>query len=163
MWNLLRIWVESREKVPSIVYIIMGLMSSCICVKSHPGHWNILCYQMILFVDNEGPYQTAQMRSLIWAFAVRICPKTCFLMTRLICRWTAQTQSSKDRFLIDLDKTGLLGFRMRTEEPCLFGTIHMSAWLMKYATNKDSNQSAHLPENEPNAALTKWALYNYIL
>ena len=26
---------------------------------------------MILFADNEGPDQTARLRSLIWAFAVR--------------------------------------------------------------------------------------------
>ena len=31
---------------------------------------------MILFADSEGPDQTAQMHSLIWAFAVRIYPKT---------------------------------------------------------------------------------------
>ena len=28
--------------------------------------------------DSEGPDQTARMRSLIWAFAVRKCPKTRF-------------------------------------------------------------------------------------
>ena len=27
------------------------------------------------FVDSEGPDQTVRMRSLIWVFAVRICPK----------------------------------------------------------------------------------------
>ena len=35
---------------------------------------------MILLVDSEGPDQTVQMRRLIWAFAVRICPKTHFHM-----------------------------------------------------------------------------------
>ena len=34
---------------------------------------------MILFADSKGPDQTALMHSLIWAFAVRICPKTNFL------------------------------------------------------------------------------------
>ena len=33
---------------------------------------------MILLADSEGPDQTARMRRLIWAFAVSICPKTCF-------------------------------------------------------------------------------------
>ena len=33
---------------------------------------------MILLVDSEGPDQTARMRSLIRAFAVRIWPKTRF-------------------------------------------------------------------------------------
>ena len=28
---------------------------------------------MILFADSEGPDQTARMRRLIWAFAIRIC------------------------------------------------------------------------------------------
>ena len=70
----------------------------CLCAceqctgSHHPAHEhsliqgfalnsNILLYQMILFVDSEGPDQTAQMCSLIWAFAVRICPKTGFCMT----------------------------------------------------------------------------------
>ena len=33
---------------------------------------------MILLADSEGPDQTARMRSLIWAFAVCICPKARF-------------------------------------------------------------------------------------
>ena len=37
---------------------------------------------MILLADSEGPDQTARMRSLIWAFAVRIYLKTRFRMTR---------------------------------------------------------------------------------
>ena len=32
-------------------------------------------YPMIMLADNEGPDQTARMRRLILAFAVRICPK----------------------------------------------------------------------------------------
>ena len=35
---------------------------------------------MILLADSEGPDQTVRMRSLIWAFAVRICLKTYFHM-----------------------------------------------------------------------------------
>ena len=35
---------------------------------------------MIVLADSEGPDQTARMRRLIWAFAVRICPKTRFRM-----------------------------------------------------------------------------------
>ena len=37
---------------------------------------------MILLADSEGPDQTARMRSLIWAFAVRICPNTRFPIAR---------------------------------------------------------------------------------
>ena len=39
---------------------------------------------MILLADSEGPDQTARMRRLIWAFAVRILPKVCFRMARAI-------------------------------------------------------------------------------
>ena len=39
---------------------------------------------MILLADIEGPEQTARMRSLFWAFAVRICPKTRFRMAQPI-------------------------------------------------------------------------------
>ena len=35
----------------------------------------ILHYPMILQANSEGPDQTARMRSLIWAFSVRICPE----------------------------------------------------------------------------------------
>ena len=38
---------------------------------------------MILFADSEDPDQTVQMRRLIWAFAVCICPKTGFRMAQL--------------------------------------------------------------------------------
>ena len=37
---------------------------------------------MILLADSEGSDQTARMRRLIWAFAVRIYPKTRFRMER---------------------------------------------------------------------------------
>ena len=39
---------------------------------------------MILLVDSDGPDQTARTRSLVWAFAVCICPKTRFRMGRPI-------------------------------------------------------------------------------
>ena len=38
----------------------------------------VLQYPMILLADSEGPDQTARMRSLIWAFIVRISPKIRF-------------------------------------------------------------------------------------
>ena len=37
---------------------------------------------MVLFADSESPSQTARMRRLIRAFAVRICPKTRFCLVR---------------------------------------------------------------------------------
>ena len=37
---------------------------------------------MILLADSEGPDQTARMRRLLWAFAVRICPRTQFRKPR---------------------------------------------------------------------------------
>ena len=40
---------------------------------------------MILLADSEGPDWTAWIRRLIWAFAIRICPKTRFRMARPKC------------------------------------------------------------------------------
>ena len=50
-------------------------------VSSRPFtlHSYILWYPMILLADSDGPDQTAWMRRLIWAFAVRMCPKDTFL------------------------------------------------------------------------------------
>ena len=47
-------------------------------------HSYILVYPWILLTDSEGPDQTARLRSLIWTFAVRICPKTRFRIARPI-------------------------------------------------------------------------------
>ena len=41
-------------------------------------HWHFLQNPMILKAEREGPDQTAQMHSLIRAFAVRICPEGIF-------------------------------------------------------------------------------------
>ena len=43
-------------------------------------HRYILLCPTTLLVDIKGPDQTAWMHRLIWAFAVRICPKTHFCM-----------------------------------------------------------------------------------
>ena len=51
-------------------------------IKAFALHLYILQCSMILLADSEGPDQTARMRRLIWAFAVRICLKTCLRMTR---------------------------------------------------------------------------------
>ena len=45
---------------------------------------------MIIFADSEGPGQTARMRRLTWAFAVRACPEGTFLLG------VAQVQSDQD-------------------------------------------------------------------
>ena len=42
------------------------------------GVYYILQYLLILYVDSEGPDQNVYMCSLIWAFAVRICPAGTF-------------------------------------------------------------------------------------
>ena len=44
-------------------------------IRAFALHWYILQCQMIMLADSEGPDQTARMHSLIWAFAVRICPR----------------------------------------------------------------------------------------
>ena len=55
---------------------------------------------MILLADSEGPDQAARMRSLIWAFAVRICPKTSFRMARPI--FSNQRERNASRRLCDI-------------------------------------------------------------
>ena len=57
-----------------------------------------LYYPMILFAGSEGPDQTARMRRLIWAFAVRICSKTRFCMAPPIT-WINQFVSATDKEL----------------------------------------------------------------
>ena len=47
-------------------------------------HSYILQHRINLLSDIEDPDQTARIRRLIWAFAVRICPKTRFRITRPI-------------------------------------------------------------------------------
>ena len=51
-------------------------------IRAFALHWNILQHPMIQLVDSKGPYQTARMRRLIWAFTVRICTETYFRMAR---------------------------------------------------------------------------------
>ena len=57
------------------VQILMRMFSLTLAFVLHSY---ILLYPMILLTDREGPDQTARMRRLIWAFAVRICLKTRF-------------------------------------------------------------------------------------
>ena len=49
---------------------------------------------MILLGCSEGPDQTARMRSLIWAIAVHMCPKTRFRMARPISSYRKCPENS---------------------------------------------------------------------
>ena len=49
---------------------------------NQPAHARILQYLMPRFADSEGSDQTAQMCSLIWAFAVSALAKARFCRTR---------------------------------------------------------------------------------
>ena len=53
-------------------------------IQAFALHLYILKDRVILLAKSEGPDQTARMRRLVWAFAVRICLKTCFRMSRPI-------------------------------------------------------------------------------
>ena len=56
--------------------------SSYACAKCHPGICSPLMHSIVSYVllaDSAVPDHIARMLRLIWAFAVRICPKTCFL------------------------------------------------------------------------------------
>ena len=64
------------------IHIILHMRKSLI--QTFSRHWNILLYPMILFADSERPDQTARIRRLISAFALRVCPKTRFRMAQLI-------------------------------------------------------------------------------
>ena len=56
------------------------------CVDSdHLEHEQSTIRVFNLLADSEAPYQSAQMRRVIWAFAVRLCSKTRFRMARTIC------------------------------------------------------------------------------
>ena len=81
--NLLNfVWAAPRENVSSSMRKIHGLRvipRTGICCHRY---MYILHCPMILLADNEGPDQTARMRSLIRASAVRICSKARFRMAR---------------------------------------------------------------------------------
>ena len=47
-------------------------------IRTFALHWYNLYGQVIMLTDSERPDQTARMRRLIWAFAVRIMPKDTF-------------------------------------------------------------------------------------
>ena len=57
--------------------------------ESHPGS----CFPLICSIV----FSDSRMRSWIWAFVVRLCPKTRFRMARLIC-----TSSSYDSRQLDV-------------------------------------------------------------
>ena len=61
--------------------------SSHACAKYYPGRCSQFLHSVVptvLLEDGEGPDQNARICRLIWAFAVRICPKTRFRMARHI-------------------------------------------------------------------------------
>ena len=50
---------------------------------------------MVLLADSEGPDQTVRMCRLIWAFDIRISPKTYFRIARLSYNNCAEQVSSR--------------------------------------------------------------------
>ena len=87
------VWMETDETV-NIIWALSSekclracarcaFRSTCACASYYPGSY-ILWFPMILLADSEGSDQTARIRRLIWAFAVRICPaprlKTFFML-----------------------------------------------------------------------------------
>ena len=63
-------------------------------------------YSKILLAGCEGPNQTVRMRRLIWAFAVRICPKTRFRMPESIIMKTCLYNLEPHFYVV---KRGLTG------------------------------------------------------
>ena len=61
------------ENIPSNIRRYTAYVKNLILAFNF--HWRILQYPLILLEDSKSPDQTAQMRSLITAFVVRIGPK----------------------------------------------------------------------------------------
>ena len=77
------ITAASSEKVPSSMRRLCGFTLSYTCAKSHLSMRSPLIHAFLFqysVIELESPDQTAQMRRLMWAFAVRIYPKTRFHM-----------------------------------------------------------------------------------
>ena len=73
------IWATSRENVHSNMRKIRKSRSSCACSKNHLGLCTPFIHSVIANDSVCGqwrPWSDCAMRSLIWAFASRICPKT---------------------------------------------------------------------------------------
>ena len=71
-------YADSHESAHAQGAILAFTLNSC-----------ILQYPIILLEDSEGPDQTAHLRSLIWAYAVRACPEDTFsLSTALFIMWS---------------------------------------------------------------------------
>ena len=83
-------WTTSNEKVSSNKHKNGKTQLNLRMRKVSYKHLHSILYcQMTLLADSEGPDQTARMRMLIWAIAVRICSKTRFRMVRSICLYTS--------------------------------------------------------------------------
>ena len=80
------IWNASSEKVPPSMRKLRRLRSAYtkIIIKAFAFHSYMYILGDYLLADSEGPDQPAWMRRLIRAFAVCICPGTCFRMARPI-------------------------------------------------------------------------------
>ena len=145
-------WASSSIKVPSSLRECIEMRifrSSCACVKYHPD----LCppfihsvSQMILLADTEVPDQTARMRALISAFAVRICPKTNFRMAQSI--WY---HFSRDSFAYKIRLTQTVSYRLEHKEPWLLINLHNQRWEKRWI--KWSSQTSIPKDTEINQAL----------
>ena len=81
------------------------ILRMCSLIRAFALHWYIPWYPVILLADSEGPDQTARMRSLIWAFAVRKCPKHVFTWRGPVLRdlYIRQRYIQEDSLVIFFD------------------------------------------------------------
>ena len=90
---------------------------------------------MILLADSEGPDQTAQLSSLIWAFAVRIHAKKRFRMARPISTTTLSVVTDRCKQSIDPDQTLRTRRQIRVCTVChsfssvLLKRLHKLKWI----------------------------------
>ena len=77
---------RQANQIPSDLCKIRRFTSSSACVKYHPGLRPPFIHSVVsndsIQAVSEGPDQTARMRRLVWAFAVRIYQKSHFLFAR---------------------------------------------------------------------------------
>ena len=78
--------------------------------------------------DSEDLDQTARMRRLIWAFAVRICPKTRFRMVRSkwASTWESLTCTSDEESNQPLHSRSLISLRCLHEETASLAVQNVS-------------------------------------
>ena len=99
-------------------------------IGSFALHWYIIQCLNILLADSEGPDQTARMRRLIWAFAVRICTKTSFRMARAFICWSSKKKKKSSKCYVHMQLVSFTYFK--SYWICLLGlAVSFPRWMVQ--------------------------------